>query len=328
MGNNGIGKTNLLDAIYYTCFTKSYFQSKEANNIQSGKDGFRIESHLENDCTIIKYKEAKKKISFNNKIYDRAAEHIGTYTAIMIAPDDISLINGASEVRRKFMDSLLSQSDKTYLEALLQYQKLIQQRNAYLKQTPYFQIDHTLLDIYDEQIAPLANYIFEQRSTLSEKMPSIVQRYYQQISDHKEHISIQYESCMANGNFYDLLVANRGNDIQARRTTVGIHTEDWTYLLNENPCKAHASQGQKKSLLIALKLAHLDLLKEMGKNPFLLLDDIFEKLDKQRMAAFFNLIKQLNLPQVFITHTDFTDLNDALKQHFDAYQIIDLNLDH
>lgn len=323
-GQNGVGKTNLLDAIYYLCFTKSYFQSKEQYNIQEGKDGFRITANITNDLLTIVYKEQKKKISFNNIIFNKLTDFIGTYTAIMIAPDDINLINGASDIRRKFMDSYLSQSDNEYLKYLMNHQKIIAQRNAYLKNTPFQFLDSNLLDTYDNQLTPLGNYIIEKRIELSLLMPPLVSKFYSVISGNKEQIEIVYEPICEPNKYASLLLSNRRKDIEARRSTEGIHTEDWTFLINKNPCKAHASQGQKKSLLISLKLSHLELLRIQGKQPFLLLDDIFEKLDASRMDHFFQLLSDMELEQIFITHTKEEEMNHLLSQQFNEYQIINL----
>lgn len=329
-GKNGIGKTNLLDAIYYLCFTKSYFQSKEINNVQQGREGFRIEGHFtdsdaERKATCIVWKEGKKKITEKGVLVERVTDYIGKHTALMIAPDDIELINGASDVRRKFIDGLLAQADTQYLESLLAYQKILVQRNAYLKQTPAFQINTDLLEVYDTQLAQHGSYLITKRQELSEQLPEMVCRFYESIALHRENIEIIYKpSTPEAGQLKELLVYNRRRDIEARRTTAGPHTEDWQILLDGNACKTHASQGQKKSLLIGMKLTQLDWLRQLGKSPLILLDDIFEKLDQERLSRFFSLLRQLDITQIFMTHTQSEAIEMLAGPHFEGVQIIDL----
>lgn len=331
-GKNGIGKTNLLDAIYYLCFTKSYFQSKEINNVQQGKEGFRVEGHFnlpeqeEGQSTCIVWKEGKKKITEKGVLVERVTDYIGKHTALMIAPDDIELINGASEVRRKFVDGLLAQADSNYLELLLVYQKVLAQRNAYLKQTPAYHIQADLLEVYDDQLARSGSYLIEKRTELSGQLPELVCRFYESIALHSEDIGIEYKPSIAQAEqLKELLIYNRRKDIEARRTTAGPHTEDWTILLNGNPCKTHASQGQKKSLLISMKLAQLEWLRQLGKSPIILLDDIFEKLDQERLSRFFSLLQQLDIAQIFMTHTQEEGINNLAAPHFAGVQIIHLS---
>lgn len=330
-GNNGIGKTNLLDAVYYLCFTKSYFQSKEIHNVQQGLEGFRVEGLFRETAeadpvnTTIVWKEGKKKIMEKGLVVDRVTDYIGKHTALMIAPDDIALINGASEVRRKFIDGLLSQADTQYLEQLLVYQKVLTQRNAYLKQVPAMQLNQELLEVYDAQLAQSGAYLMQERIRFSEELPALVQEFYQKLAQQKEDIDVAYKSCIADpGQLKALLQYNRSRDIEARRTTAGLHTEDWALLLNGNPYKTHASQGQKKSMLISMKLAQLEWLRQLGKSPLILLDDIFEKLDQERLSRFFQLLRELDIPQVFMTHTNAAELEQLVSAHFSSLQMVNL----
>ncbi|WP_158605975.1 DNA replication/repair protein RecF [Taibaiella sp. KBW10] len=330
-GNNGIGKTNLLDAIYYLCFTKSYFQSKEIHNVQQGLDGFRIEGAFLDMAagapvaTSIVWKEGKKKIMEKGILVERVTSYIGKHTALMIAPDDIALINGASDVRRKFIDGLLSQADRNYLEQLLAYQKVLTQRNAYLKQVPAIHLNHDLLDVYDNQLAQSGTYLMQQRIQFSNELPVLVQSFYQQLAQQTEAIDVVYKPCIHTPEqLKALLQYNRARDIEARRTTAGLHTEDWALLLNEHPYKTHASQGQKKSMLISMKLAQLEWLRQLGKSPIVLLDDIFEKLDQERLSRFFALLHQLEIPQIFMTHTNTEELRHLVHAHFSSLQMITL----
>ena len=320
VGNNGAGKTNLLDAIYYLCFSKSYFQSREINNVQSGAEGFRLEGHFSDGQLVITWREGKKKILENEVPMERIQDFIGRRTALMIAPDDIALINGGSELRRRFVDALLSQSDAYYFEMLLHYQKILAQRNAYLKQSMFGHVDHQLLDIYDGQLVASGSYIMQQRACFSQKLPALVSSFYQDISGNAEPLDIAYQSNGDSQNFGIALSTHRSRDIEARRTTIGPHTEDWLFYLDGKPCKTQASQGQKKSFLIALKLAQLEWLRQLGKTPIVLLDDIFEKLDEQRLSALFQLLGSLAIPQIFMTHVDEV----AIRQHTQVLGEVDV----
>lgn len=327
-GNNGVGKTNLLDAVYYLCFTKSYFQSKEINNVQEGKEGFRVEGTFgadapEEQSTII-WKEGKKRLLVDGVPVEKMTSYIGKHTALMIAPDDIELVNGASAVRRKFFDGLLAQADPLYLENLIHYQKVLEQKNAFLKQSVY-PINQDLLEIYDRQLADTGAYLLQKRLEISAHIPNLVRRFYESIAHQKEAINVRYNPCVADpARLFDLLRYQRSRDIEARRSTLGLHTEDWLLLLNELPYKTHASQGQKKSLLIGMKLAQLEWLRQLGKTPLVLLDDIFEKLDKERVQRLFSLLSTLDIPQIFMTHTSADDIISSLSGHFEALKSIRL----
>ena len=324
-GANGVGKTNLLDAIYYLCYTKSYFQSREMNNVQYGTNGLRVEGHfLPDEIITCIWRDGKKTIEHNQTPYEKITEHIGKYSAVMIAPDDIELINEGSELRRKFIDGLLSQSDKQYLEALLLYQKYLAQRNAYLRQVSVINVRHDLLDIYDEQLAKNGAYLIAKRDELASIIPEWVQGYYATLSAGAELTGIVYKRCSTPEQLYALLQQSRRRDIEYKRTLSGPHTEDWLFNIAGNPLKAHASQGQKKSFLISLKLAHLRWLQSLGRKPFLLLDDIFEKLDRKRLLNLFDMLQQFSLSQIFMTHTSDTDLAATIKSYYERVQVIAL----
>jgi DNA replication and repair protein RecF len=323
-GLNGAGKTNLLDAIYYLCYTKSYFQSREINNVKYDTTGFRIEGEFENETIVCKWKEGKKSIEHDGIVYEKVTEHIGKYSSVMIAPDDIELINDGSELRRKFMDGLLSQSDSNYLEYLLLYQKILIQRNAYLKQTATPNISHDLLDVYDEQLAQYGSYLIQERKRLSLQLPYWVQEYYAALSNDAERVGLIYKNNAEPENIKVTLHKSRSRDLEYKRTLVGPHTDDWHFLIGDNLMKAHASQGQKKSFLISLKLAHIKWLEILNKKPFLLLDDIFEKLDRKRLLKLFEMLEQFKLSQIFLTHTSEADLLETLQQFYKDIQIIKL----
>ncbi|HTO14272.1 MAG TPA: DNA replication and repair protein RecF [Edaphocola sp.] len=327
-GKNGSGKTNLLDAVYYLCFSKSYFQNKEINNVQEGKDGFRIEGSFlnegkESNTTII-WKDNKKRLFLDDVPVEKITDYIGTYTALMIAPDDIELINGGGTVRRKFFDGLLSQSDSKYLENLLLYSKTLEQKNAYLKLNA-FSLDNSLLDIYDRQLSNAGAYLLEKRLNCSERIPLLSYRFYEAIAQQSENIAINYQPCVNNvAQLMDYFVYSRPKDIEARRCVSGLHSEDWVLLLNGKPYKSHASQGQKKSLLISMKLAQMEWLRALNKTPIVLLDDIFDRLDSERVARLFYLLSQLELPQIFLSHTEEDHMLKALMPHFGKVKSIQL----
>ncbi|WP_162903208.1 DNA replication/repair protein RecF [Taibaiella koreensis] len=323
-GLNGVGKTNLLDAIYYLCYTKSYFQSRELNNAQRGTAGFRIEGHFGPEQIVCKWKEGKKTVEHDDVLYEKVTEHIGKYTAVMIAPDDIELINEGSELRRKFIDGLLSQSDPYYLEQLLAYQKYLMQRNALLRQQGGQHHIHSLLDVYDEQLARHGAYLVQEREKLSVRIPALIQQYYGILSGDAEQVGLQYRRCAEPGQLFTLLQRSRQRDVEYKRTLTGPHTEDWLFTIEDNPLKSYASQGQKKSFLVSLKLAHINWLQGLGKKPFLLLDDIFEKLDRRRLLQLFSLLQQCSLSQVFMTHTSADDLLQTVHPYYETVQLLPL----
>jgi DNA replication and repair protein RecF len=316
-GKNGSGKTNLLDAIYTLCYTKSYFSATVQATILHGAEAFRIEGLFEKDnkkeSVICKYKNGKKEISCAGIVYDKHAEHIGKYAAVMVAPDDIEMINDGSEWRRKFMDSILGQSDSQYLDNLLQYQKVLQQRNAWLKMYANdSKTDASLIEYYNSLLAPAGNYIYEVRKLFLKEFMPLLQKYYGQLSADKEIATIEYQSDLGMHSLEHLLEQNVQNDLRFQRTLKGIHKDELVFLLNGNSLKSFGSQGQKKSFLFSLKLAQYEYLKtKMNSSPILLLDDVFEKLDQQRMEALLNIISNPMFGQVILTDTHEQRVKDA-----------------
>lgn len=326
-GLNGIGKTNLLDAIYYLCFTKSYFQSRDKYNVQHEQNGFRISGvfgnkEVQKEVTCV-WKEGKKTISLDKAPYDKVSDHIGKYAAVMIAPDDSEILTGSGETRRKFFDGILSLKDDAYLNHLLQYAKILQQKNAYLKLQ--HRIDHQLLDIYDAQLITHGSYIIQKRMEITDEFPQWLQYYYEQVSSNKNEIP--YIKYSANTPVAQLPIAyhtQRNREIEAKRTLVGPHLDDWQLFINDSQCKVHASQGQKKSYLISLKLSQIKLLSKEAIKPILLLDDIFEKLDPVRLSNLFKLLEQLEFAQIFMTHTNAKDIQQITHGIYDQIQIAQL----
>ncbi|HEY6957149.1 MAG TPA: DNA replication and repair protein RecF, partial [Flavisolibacter sp.] len=278
-GRNGVGKTNLLDAIHYLCFTKSYFSRQDQQNIHHGHEGFRLQGHFnlngkEETAVCILRETGKKEFSVNDDLYTKFSKHIGRYPCVVIAPDDIQLIIGASEDRRKFVDTLLSQLDHDYLQSLINYTKILQQRNSFLKScSDNFGRDLSVLDVLDEQLAKESNLIFEKRREFLLRFLPIVKQLYNDICQKYENVSLLYESEMHHLTLAELLKHNRQKDLMLQRTSGGIHRDDLVFQMGQQPFKSIASQGQRKSLLFALKLAELEIIKEEKRlSPLLLLD--------------------------------------------------------
>lgn len=330
-GLNGKGKTNLLDAAYYCCFTRSYFTKSDALNIRFDTDGFRLEALLEKEdekqrLVCINRSVGKKELLLNDVPYEKMSRHIGKFPAVMIAPDDISLITDGSEERRRFMDMVLSQMDANYLQQLLVYNKVLLQRNSLLKSfAERGKTDWQLLEVLDEQLISPGELIFAKRKKFTEAMIPLVQKFYHRIADNNESITLQYESKLLESDFYTLLNSYRQKDFLSQRSNAGIHKDDILFQLNGQVFKTTASQGQRKSLLFALKLAEFELLKEnKGFAPLLLLDDVFEKLDDNRMHQLLNWVCNENNGQVLITDTHQERLKEAFEKLNVAYQIIEL----
>lgn len=319
-GLNGVGKTNLLDAVYYLCYTKSYFSSYQQHNVKHGTDGFRLEGTFayeegEEELISCKWKEGKKEIGVNGVAYEKLTDHIGRYAAVMIAPDDMELINDGSEVRRKWVDGILGQTDKTYLESVLQYQQVLQQRNAWLKAYQVHPPENShVLEFYDIQLVRFGDYIFKKRQAFISEFIPLLNYFYQALSGGKENIAIHYKSDLASHSFAALLKKGLSQDIRLQRTLKGIHKDDFDFGLNNAHVRQFGSQGQKKSYLFALKLAQFKYLQNIsGHTPILLLDDIFEKLDEERLMALLHIITQDDFKQVILTDTHEQRVNDLFN---------------
>ncbi len=319
-GLNGKGKTNLLDAIYYSCFTKSYFSASDALTIGFNKEGFRLEAQFSrNDQpqeVICIHRGAMKKEFYLNEVpYEKFSQHIGLLPAVMIAPDDIDIITAGSELRRKYIDTVLSQVDASYLQQLITYNKVLQQRNSLLKQFAQGGTsDLALLEIYNQQLIEPGLQIFEKRKTFTNRLLPLVHAFYQQIASNEERVQIQYDSQLMEETFDVLLKKSLEKDKVLQRTNTGIHKDELLFTLNGQIFKNIASQGQRKSLLFALKLAEYEVIKqEKGFPPLLLLDDVFEKLDDLRMNNLLKWVCKENNGQVFITDTHQERLEMAFQ---------------
>lgn len=332
-GMNGKGKTNLLDAINYLCFTKSYFSKSDTLNIHFGDEGFRLEGELQNGKKIQPQKivcvyrsSLKKEFYLDDVAYEKFSHHIGKFPCVVIAPDDIEMITGGSEERRKFLDTLISQLDPEYLQQLIVYTKVLAQRNAFLKnEAAKSTFDFALLDTLDQQLTIPGNYIHRVRMEFSQKLFPLVQEFYKTISGNNEMVELEYNSLLNESNFQELLIASRQRDRLTQRTNAGIHKDDLIFLLHENIFKSIASQGQRKSLLFACKLAEFEILKKVkGFPPLLLLDDVFEKLDESRIKNLLRYVCKENNGQVFVTDTHLERLETSLSQFGNEVQIIEL----
>lgn len=330
-GRNGIGKTNLLDAIYYLCFTKSYFTKSDAQNVHNGSQGFRLEGHftLNNtpqQVTCILRETGKKEVALNGEVYDKFSDHIGKFPCIMIAPDDVQMITGGSEERRQFLDALLSQSDHAYLLQLIAYNKILQQRNSLLKSfADTKRVDENLLQVLNEQMAIPGAFIYEKRTAFLKDFIPLVQTFYRQISGEAYDITIVYESQIHSYSFEQLFRRQKEKDLALQRTNGGVHKDDLSLTLHDTSFKSSASQGQRKSLLFAFKLAAFEVLKKInGFPPLLLLDDVFEKLDENRMYNLLQWVCNENDGQLFITDTHPERIQQHLSQ-FSTPQLIYLS---
>lgn len=331
MGKNGIGKTNVLDAIYHLAYGKSYFNPLAVQNIKHGEDFFVIDAEFEkNDRTeqiVCSLKKGQKKVlKRNGKAYDKFSDHIGFIPLVIISPADRDLIVEGSETRRKFMDSVISQLDAQYLQQLIHYQKVISQRNALLK---YFALNHVFdadtLSIYNEQLEQYGSSIFEKRTAFIEQFVPIFNKHHRAITGSQETVQLKYESHLETKNLLQLLAENLGKDRALQYTSVGIHKDDLSFCIDEHPIKKFGSQGQQKSYLIALKLAQFEFLKKQsGVKPLLLFDDIFDKLDETRVGKIIEMVNSDTFGQLFISDTHSERTEAIVKSTLQTYSIFNL----
>ena len=318
-GNNGMGKTNMLDAIYYLSFCKSYYNPADNQNIKKEAPFFVIQGNyqlpeetLEIYCGL--KRGEKKQFKLNKKEYPRLSDHIGLLPLVMIAPEDAELIHGGSEVRRKFIDGVISQYNKQYLEQLLKYNRVLLQRNALLKsfyERNYFDI--AALEIYDEQLCLTGNYIFTERALFFEKFNAIFNATHQVLTNAQEQVSIVLQSGLNENKMEDLLIKSLEKDRAAQYTNVGIHKDDLVFEIDGVAVKKFASQGQQKTFLVALKLAQYAFIAEVkNKKPILLLDDVYDKLDEARLNSIMHYISSDAFGQIFITDTHRNRMAEAI----------------
>jgi DNA replication and repair protein RecF len=335
IGDNGSGKTNLLDAIHYLALTKSAFTGPDAQSVKQGADFFVVKgrfstAELERPETIQVSMRAgqKKTITHDKQPYDRLADHIGRYPAVFISPYDTDLIRQGSEDRRRYFDSLQSQLDHDFLELLIQYNGLLRQRNATLKQgAGSHGFDALYLQALDDQLAPLGESLSARRVDFLTQFIPVFQRHYAQLADGREQVAVEYKSQLPGQNFRHLLLANERRDQLLQRSTTGPHRDDFVFLMDGLAVKSYASQGQQKSFAIALKLAQFELLASRpglagtaAAKPLLLLDDIFDRLDDKRIARLLQLVADQTFGQVFLTDTNLARTDQALAGVSSAIQ--------
>lgn len=323
LGNNGMGKTNLLDAVYYLSFCKSSTQVIDSQNIRHGEDFFMLQGYYDKDgvpeelyCGL--KRKQKKQFKRNKKEYSRLSDHIGFVPLVSVTPADSELIRGGSEERRKFLDLVISQFDKEYLDTLIRYNKALAQRNALLKDEIG---DNSLYEIWEEQIARYGTAVYQARHSFLEAFTPVFQEFYDYISDGGEAIGLSYVSDIERGDLFAQLASVRERDRILGYTTRGVHRDDMEMTLGEYPMKRIGSQGQNKTLLVALKLAQFDFLSKNGSTPILLLDDIFDKLDAQRVEKIVRLVSGERFGQIFITDTNRKYLDEIIRQTGNSYHL-------
>ncbi len=327
LGNNGEGKTNLLDAIYYLSFCKGYINTIDSQNINHNEEYFVLNGEYERNGTTEKVycglqRKRSKQFKRNKKRYSKLSEHIGLLPLVMVSPIDSKLLLDGSEERRKYIDGVVSQFDKPYLRTLISYNKILSQRNTYLKQgfSPFF--DAELVEVWDEQLSALCEEIFTKRERFIKELNPVFQKYYSFISGDKEVVGLEYASDLLNGNIKDQLRDSLQKDLALGYTSKGTHKDDLKFKLGDFPIKRLGSQGQQKTYLTALKFAQYDFIsKQAGVNPILLLDDIFDKLDSNRVEKIVELVSGEDFGQIFITDTNREHLYDILEKIGKEYRV-------
>jgi DNA replication and repair protein RecF len=332
VGNNGIGKTNILDAIHYLSLTKSFFNNIDSVSIKHNEDYFIVQGIFvrgdeENNIFCSFHKQKQKVLKRNGKEYQKLSDHVGRYPVVMISPADSSLIIDGSEVRRKFLNKIISQYDPGYLDSVLKYNKVLQQRNKLLKDFKLSgKFDKDMLAIWDLQLVKFGNYIFSERNVLVNELIPVFNEYYSFISGEKENVTLNYRSHLKEGDFSEMLQSSVEKDRILEYTTVGIHKDDLILEMDNYPVKSLGSQGQQKSYLVALKLAKFDYIKrKAGFSPILLLDDIFDKFDAVRVEQIIRLVGNHRFGQIFITDTHKSRLHEILTTVDSDYKMFRIN---
>ena len=327
IGHNGMGKTNFLDAIYYLSFCRSTNLPIDSQIITHDENFFMLEGNYENDNGDVENiycgmkRGTKKHFKRNKKEYKRLSQHIGLIPLILVSPSDVSLIEGGSEERRKLMDVVISQYDHSYIEALANYNKALQQRNALLKMEA--EPDPMLMELWEQQMAQNGEILFAKRQAFVCELVPIFQQIYQHISGNQEKVDLQYSSHCTRGPLLEVIQRDRFKDRAVGYSLHGVHRDDLEFLLGGYQMKREGSQGQNKTFVIALKLAQFSFLQRTVSNttPLLLLDDIFDKLDAQRVEAIVQLVSGDNFGQIFITDTNRDHLDQILRRLNGDYKL-------
>lgn len=331
VGDNGMGKTNLLDAVYYLSFCKSYTNPIDSQNIKHDTDVCMIQGKYQPDgqkeeeiyCGL--RRRQKKQFKRNKKDYDKLSDHIGFIPLVMISPADSDIIHGGSEERRKFMDVAISQFDKPYMQSLIRYNKALQQRNSILKMDDQ-QIDFTLLQIWEEQMAEEGELIYNRRKKFIEEFTPLFNSFYKTISQSGENVSFNYISQLSEGDYIERLISTRRRDIAIGHTTSGIHRDELEMLLDGYPIKKVGSQGQNKTYFVSMKLAQFHYLLKTGeRTPILLLDDVFDKLDANRVEEIVKLVSGDEFGQIFISDTNRESFDKILERMGNSHHIYNVS---
>lgn len=307
-GNNGEGKTNLLDAIYYLSMTKSALSASEKFNFRHGTDEFSLSGAYEMENGLISRFSIKvaakgeKKLRRDDKPYVKIADHIGVLPIVMVSPSDISMVSESGEERRRFVNAVLSQMDREYMSALQQYNRLLLQRNKLLKETV---VDRSLIEVIDMRMSVYAETVYQARKHFVEELSPVVSDYYRLLSGDSENVSIEYETELAKASLDQIFNASFEKDTVMRYTTSGIQRDDFIFTMNGHPIRRYGSQGQQKSFLVSLKFAQYEIMrKKYGFAPILLLDDVFDKLDMNRISNLLQMVASNDFGQIFITDSN------------------------
>lgn len=324
VGDNGAGKTNVLDAVYYLSMSKSALMMTDGQSVRHGEDFFVVEGTYAGDsgsndtvnCSFLR--RSGKVLKLNGKEYDRMADHVGRFPVVMVSPQDSVLITDAAEERRRYLNAFLSQLDRDYLASLMRYNAVLAERNRFLKSSS----DEQMLQIYDMQLADHAARIYERRRDIIERMRPLVAEFYRQLSGDREQVEIEYRSELASASMGELLLASRERDIVNGFTTSGVHRDDMSLRIGGYPLRKYGSQGQQKSFLMSLKLAQYRILAEVcGERPLLLLDDLFDKLDTSRVENLLTLVAGDDFGQIFITDCNRSRLETILSRAGEKYAL-------
>ncbi len=329
-GNNGEGKTNLLDAIHYLSMTKSAFATSDRFTFRHGTDEFsvagtyRMENGLSSRFSLKMSTKGEKKIRRDDKPYGRVSEHVGILPIVMVSPSDISMVSESGEERRRFVNAVLSQMDREYMSAMQQYNRLLLQRNRMLKD---MQADQSLLEVIDMKMSALAEPVYKARKQFTEDLKPLVSEYYKALSGDAEQIGIEYESELSRASLDMILSASYEKDRIMKYTTSGIQRDDFIFTMNGHPIRRCGSQGQQKSFLVSLKFAQYEIMKRnYGFAPILLLDDVFDKLDMSRISNLLQMVASKDFGQIFITDSNkvrMAGIVDGLTQDRAYYETVD-----
>ena len=328
-GNNGEGKTNLLDAIYCLSMTKSAFATSDRFNFRYGTGEFsitgtyRMDNGMKSRFSMKMTAKGEKKVRKDDKQYPKVSDHVGVLPVVMVSPADVSMVSESGEERRRFVNAVLSQMDREYMSSLQQYNRLLLQRNTMLKNPD---VDRGLLEVIDMKMAALAQPVYEKRKQFIQELKPVVSEFYKSLSGDSEQVDIAYDSAMDNGSLEILLASSFEKDRIMKHTTVGVHRDDFIFTMNGHPIRRYGSQGQQKSFLVSLKFAQYEIMKKnYGFAPILLLDDVFDKLDMGRISNLLQMVASNDFGQIFITDSNkvrMAGIVDGLTQDRAYYETV------